>query len=86
MAVRQVVSCDVCNIDKGDINHWFTIRLRRDLDTLNLDFQCSAGVREMENSHHVCGAACASILYQRFLSTGQLEANPVIGVTEEINP
>lgn len=84
MAIKTVFVCDVCGVQRGDliINHWFTIRLKdvnfSGLENEPQEFICKAGLDSRdEDVKHVCGAAHANTLFNKFIQYGALEEPPV---------
>src|ERR1035437_8850039 len=72
MAIKTVITCDVCGIDKKEVNHWWTVWLA------NSSFHSRVGVKEFsappkDQRQHVCGVEHAITLFNRFLSHGTLE-------------
>ncbi len=62
------VKCDGCGKNRQeDGNHWLTMWL----DEREFHFQRGASVNDQ--GRHCCGAACASKLFARWLSTGKLD-------------
>jgi hypothetical protein len=58
----QVVSylCEVCKKPKGETNHWFGIRLHRELHSIVIFAFSQIPDDQMEQFEHVCGPGCLS--------------------------
>lgn len=68
--IRNVVSCDVCNVDKKETNHWFASWINEDGS-----FHSAALERAPQSPHvrHACGTDCNGKLLQRWMGTGKLD-------------
>lgn len=75
MAIKTVITCDVCGVDKKDVNHWWSVWIA------DASFHSRPGVTK-EGSRHVqikqvCGVEHALTLFNRFLNHGTLEMEAV---------
>lgn len=67
MGIKTVITCDVCGVEKGDVNHWWIIRTP-------ITPVCM-GIHPFESSPHfdqvdkiACGEACVTKLVSQYLS------------------
>ena len=76
--IRQVISCDICKKEKSEVNHWFAAWIDKGI------FKSSPfNLKNIpKKAIHVCGANCATIPYQRFLSHGTLDTKPALRPSE----
>lgn len=52
------VVCYQCGKVKGETNHWFGVRLNRDLGTIVIILFSKIPDEEVYNFEHVCGSGC----------------------------
>jgi hypothetical protein len=73
----EVISCDVCGVQKKQTNHWFEVELGNDLWADLCD--CGKPTLLLHELHedtedldsgavHVCGSSCAQKVLERFLA------------------
>ena len=68
-------TCDQCGKEKGEINHWYGIRLQLDHPgAVTHSFLIQKWQFTADEDSHVCGQNCASILLARWMATGSLDA------------
>lgn len=85
MAIRQVISCDVCGRDQGAVNHWWCVWVEK-----GVFHSCSVVKAPKRKVHHACGNEHETVLHHRWLTTGRLEMEmhpepkeKPVGLTEE---
>lgn len=72
MGVRLAFDCEICGVEKRDVNHWYEVYNNG---------EGAIGIRHFQGNEflkQVCGAACAHKLLDRWLSTGSLEKAEVV--------
>ena len=80
--IRTVISCDVCKRDKDEVNHWWTVWIfNSEFNTASLSL-----IKQSSGERHVCGASCAGVLYQRFLSNGTLDMETSVDTRKDKTP
>ena len=62
--IRQVITCDICGIQKQQTNHWFVAR--EESGELRMSGWNSRYLQSPETKH-LCGEACAHKLVSHFL-------------------
>jgi hypothetical protein len=69
MSTEQVTKCDVCEIYKREVNHWWRIWIAEDA------FCCApfASTTADPEAKDVCGVEHAQQMFNRYLATGTLE-------------
>ena len=72
MAIRVVVSCDICGIDRKETNNWWTIWTDRSGYNAN---HLSLTSPNKPGDKHICGIGCSSKMYMRWMETGKLNTD-----------
>lgn len=79
---KTVTICDECGVEKKETNHWYLV-----LDDFGKDKNLSLlgcpgiaivpwndGLAKSLGLKHICGQNCATAIFSRWLSYGQLES------------
>jgi len=74
--IDTVYKCDVCNAVRGPENHWLMVYSRRDFEVL----PWSDETANDERNQHICGAACAHVVLDRYLESLRKESENVPSV------
>jgi hypothetical protein len=72
MAIKTVITCDVCDQQKKDVNHWWTVYVSSGEKPAFISFAGLEGEQRKE-MRHVCGVEHAITMFNRFLNHGTLE-------------
>lgn len=65
MSIRMVPSCDVCGVDKKQVNHWFLASPTAEGITFKPWDDQEAGFND--RLKHICGVSCAATILSQTL-------------------
>ena len=77
MATENRTRCDVCGIEKKQVNHWWKVWLAPDKGTRQLRL-VAAGAPSSVHAKDACGQSCIHRLVDRWMETGSLEKAEII--------
>ena len=73
MAWKESITCDICSIEKKEVNHWFLIYIELHQEPKGFMI-CSWEEGDWKTAHfHVCGVECAQKALGRHLTNAEIK-------------